>query len=70
MELSEIGLTIKRIRLAQEMTQEDLIERADLSRSQLYYIESGKRLPNFRTMINICMALGLTFKEFVDEWYQ
>ncbi|MFA6733032.1 MAG: helix-turn-helix transcriptional regulator, partial [Sphaerochaeta sp.] len=37
-----IGQAIREIRLAQHMTQEELIEKADLSRSQLYYIESGK----------------------------
>ena len=48
------------------MTQEDLIERADLSRSQLYYIESGKRNPSLPTTYAICDALGVTLYDLVS----
>ncbi len=52
------------------MTQEELIEKADLSRSQLYYIESGKTTPRLPTIHSICTALGLSFVDFVHYIYQ
>ena len=65
-----IGQAIREIRLAQNMTQEELIEKADLSRSQLYYIESGKTTPRLPTIHSICTALGLSFVDFVHYIYQ
>lgn len=65
-----IGQAIKALRLAHRMTQEELIERADLSRSQLYYIESGKRMPSFPTLESICSAFDISFPEFVQYVYQ
>ena len=51
------------------MTQEQLIERADLSRSQLYYIESEKSIPSIPTIHVICSALGISFYELVAFMY-
>ena len=70
MEHLPIGQAIKALRLAQNMTQEELIEKADLSRSQLYYIESGKRTPRLPTMQSICAALEVSFLDFVHYVYQ
>ncbi len=70
MEHLPIGQAIKALRLAQNMTQEELIEKADLSRSQLYYIESGKRTPRLPTMQSICTALEVSFLDFVHYLYQ
>ncbi|MBG0767469.1 helix-turn-helix domain-containing protein [Sphaerochaeta halotolerans] len=66
----EIGQAIKELRLQKNMTQEELIEKADLSRSQLYYIESGRRTPRLPTIYSICAALELTFLEFVHYLYR
>jgi transcriptional regulator with XRE-family HTH domain len=52
------------------MTQEELIERADLSRSQLYYIESGQRTPSLPTIQSICIGLGVSLLELVSYMYE
>lgn len=70
MEHLPIGQAIKALRLAQNMTQEELIEKADLSRSQLYYIESGKRTPRLPTMQSICAALSVSLLDFMLYLYQ
>jgi len=69
MERKPIGQAIKELRCLRNMTQEDLIEKADLSRSQLYYIEADRRTPQISTLHNICTALGLTLLEFVHYLY-
>lgn len=69
MEYLTIGEAVRELRQRHCMTQEDLIELADLSRSQLYYIESGKRTPSLPTIYAICAALGVTFFDLVSYMY-
>lgn len=69
MQYVTIGDAIRQLRLQQSMTQETLIERAELSRSQLYYIESGKRTPSLPTIYAICSALGVSFLDLVSYMY-
>ncbi|MGE4452999.1 MAG: helix-turn-helix domain-containing protein [Sphaerochaeta sp.] len=69
MQQRKLGQAIKELREQREMTQEELIERADLSRSQLYYIESGKRSPHLSTFLSICTALEVSVVEFVHYLY-
>jgi len=69
MEHLTIGEAVRQLRQMHCMTQETLIELADLSRSQLYYIESGKRTPSLPTIYAICSALGMTFYDLVCYMY-
>ena len=69
MQYLTIGEAVKQLRIQQQMTQEVLIERAALSRSQLYYIESGKRAPSLPTVYAICSALGVTLFDLVCYMY-
>ncbi len=69
MEYLTIGEAVRALRQQHGMTQETLIELADLSRSQLYYIESGKRNPSLPTIYAICAALGVTFFDLVCCMY-
>ncbi len=69
MEQLTIGEAVRGLRQRHHMTQEDLIERADLSRSQLYYLESGKRNPSLPTTYAICDALGVTLYDLVSYMY-
>ncbi len=70
MEYLTIGQAIKALRQERAMTQEHLIEQADLSRSQLYYIESGKKSPSLPTIYAICSALGVSFYDLVSTMYR
>lgn len=65
-----LGQAIKGLRQMKKMTQEQLIELADLSRSQLYYIEAGIRTPHFLTMLSICAALEVSLLEFFEFMYR
>jgi transcriptional regulator with XRE-family HTH domain len=67
MKLRDIGKAVKELRIAKEMTQQELIEKADLSRSQLYYIEAGKRTPQLPTLQSICTALEISLLDLVQH---
>lgn len=52
-----IGKRIKEIREINNLTQEELAERADLSKVFIAYIETGKRKPSLETIVKISQAL-------------
>ena len=70
METMMIGEAIRQLRLAQNMTQQDLMDRAYLTRSQIYYIEKNKRTPRKQTLENISAAFGMSFFEFLSYLFQ
>ncbi len=61
-----LGQVIKHLRNEKNMTQEQLIEKAELTRSQLYYIEADKRGIRLTTLFSICNGLGVSLVEFAS----
>ncbi|HNZ94624.1 MAG TPA: helix-turn-helix transcriptional regulator [Sphaerochaeta sp.] len=61
-----LGQVIKHLRYKKNMTQEQLIEKAKLTRSQLYYIEADRRGIHLTTLFAICNGLGVSLVEFVS----
>lgn len=66
--LQEIGTFIKTKRIAQELTQEELAEKANISRSTLSLMEKGKNtvLVNLVKVLRILEVLYV-FEAFKDE---
>lgn len=61
------GQNVRRIRRAQEMSQEELAHRADLHRTYLSSIErAGGRNPSLRAIDQIANALGVTPGSLLD----
>lgn len=52
-----IGKRIKETREINNLTQEELAERADLSKVFIAYIEIGKRKPSLESIVKISQAL-------------
>ena len=63
----EIGLKIKRLRLALNLTQEELADRTELSKSFISQVERDLTSPSIATLIDILQALGTDLKEFFDD---
>lgn len=66
MDKMTLGQVIKHLRNEKNMTQEQLIEKAELTRSQLYYIEADKRGIRLTTLFSICNGLGVSLVEFAS----
>ena len=62
-----IGSSIRKIRLSQRRTQEDVAGSAGFTKSLLSKIESGKVTPPVATLIGIASALGTTLSTLVEE---
>lgn len=54
-----VGEAIKKARLKQNLTQEELGERVGVKRSQICKLESGKRSITLSTMSRVFKALGI-----------
>ncbi|HKL58750.1 MAG TPA: helix-turn-helix transcriptional regulator [Sphaerochaeta sp.] len=70
METMMIGEAIRQLRLARNMTQQELMDRAFLTRSQIHYIEKNKRTPRKQTLENISAALGISLFELLAYVFQ
>jgi transcriptional regulator with XRE-family HTH domain len=69
MSTPEIGIVIKKLRMKNHLTQQEFIEKAYLTRSQIYYIESCKKIPRKPTLDNICRALGISYRDLIEYQY-
>jgi len=64
---TKLGLRIKALREMASMSQKDLAYSADLDRSYIASVESGKRNVSIVNIEKISSALGVTVKEFFND---
>lgn len=63
----EIGRKIKRLRLEKSLTQEELADRTELSKSFISQVERDLTSPSIATLMDILQALGTDLKEFFND---
>ena len=64
-----VGRRIKALRTEQNISQEKLALKADLDRTYIAGVESGKRNLSLKSLDKIITALGISYKEFfIDMW--
>jgi len=61
-----VGQRIKEIRLEKQMSQEEVANTADMERSFITHIESGRRNISIDTLLRIVDALDTSFYDFFD----
>ena len=63
----EIGNKIKDLRVQKGLTQEELADRAELSKGFISQLERDLTSPSIATLIDLLQVLGTTPKEFFDD---
>lgn len=63
----EIGKKIKRLRIAKQLTQEELAIRCELSKGFISQLENDLTSPSIATLIDILDILGTNLQEFFNE---
>ncbi len=63
----EIGEKVKRLRLSRGFTQEELAERADLTKGFISLLERDKTSPSIATLEQLLNVLGVSLKQFFSE---
>lgn len=63
----DIGKKIKTLRLAKDLTQEELADRTELSKSFISQVERDQTSPSIATLVDILQALGTDLKSFFDD---
>ena len=61
------GQTLKLIREARGLSQEELAFKTDLHRTYISLLERDRKSPSLRTVTKIATALGMTLLEFVQR---
>lgn len=65
--LARYGRVVRKIRLEQRISQEELAERSDLHRTYISDIELGKRNVSLENIERIAISLNKTLSEFFKE---
>ena len=60
----ELGIKIKRLRLQNDLTQEELADRCELTKGYISQLENELTSPSIQTLEDILNALGTTFADF------
>ena len=63
----EIGRKLKELRIAKNLTQEELANRAELSKGFISQLERDLTSPSIATLIDILQCLGTSPKEFFSD---
>lgn len=67
MDIAErFAANLSRLRGAAGLSQEELAFRASIHRTQVSFIESGKRMPRLDTLVKLAGALEVPISELVD----
>ena len=63
----EIGSKIRELRIAKGLTQEELADRAELSKGFISQVERDLTSPSIATLIDILQCLGTDLKDFFND---
>ena len=63
----EIGNRIKEVRMQKGLTQEELADRAELTKGFISQVERDLTSPSIATLLDILQCLGITPAEFFKE---
>ncbi|HBR33695.1 MAG TPA: Cro/Cl family transcriptional regulator, partial [Firmicutes bacterium] len=63
----EIGDKIKRLRIRNQLTQEELANRCELSKGFISQVERELTSPSITTLLDILECLGTNIKDFFNE---
>lgn len=61
-----VGANIKRLRKAQDLSQEELADRSELHRTYISQVERAVKSPTLESLDKIARGLGLTLAEVVE----
>lgn len=63
----DIGERLRRLRMENALTQEELADRSELTKGYISQLERNLSSPSIATLIDILEALGTTISEFFNE---
>ena len=63
----KIGYKIKALRVAKNLTQEELADRAELSKGFISQVERDLTSPSIATLMDILQCLGTNLKDFFND---
>ncbi len=68
--LQQFGLHVRSLRQGQNLSQEELAEKANMHRTYIGMIERGERNPALLNLIRLAHALNVSLTDLVDFLYE
>jgi transcriptional regulator with XRE-family HTH domain len=65
--IKSFGLVVKKLRQGQKMSQESLAIAANLDRSFLSQLETGRKQPSLLTIFQLAQALGVSVADLMKS---
>ena len=65
--MMDIGNKLKQLRILKGLTQEELADRAELSKGYISQLERDLTSPSIATLMDILQCLGTSIGEFFNE---
>ncbi|MFV0563858.1 helix-turn-helix domain-containing protein [Malaciobacter mytili] len=65
--LEKLGKVIKKLRLEQKISQEELANRCEFDRTYISMLERGKRNPSYLNLLKLCAGLQIEIHLFVEK---
>ena len=65
--MMDIGNKLKQLRIPKGLTQEELADRAELSKGYISQLERDLTSPSIATLMDILQCLGTSIGEFFNE---
>lgn len=62
----KVGENVRKLRIREGLSQQQLAEKARLDLTSVSEIESGLRNPSLKTLYKVSLALKVSLKELVD----
>ena len=63
----QIGNKLRELRIAKNLTQEELADRAELSKGFISQVERDLTSPSIATLVDILQCLGTDLKDFFSD---
>jgi transcriptional regulator with XRE-family HTH domain len=63
----QFGKNVRKYRVVRKLSQEELANRAELHRTQITLIESGKRCPRLDTIYKLATALNIKPEKLLPD---
>ncbi|MDD5326934.1 MAG: helix-turn-helix transcriptional regulator [Phycisphaerae bacterium] len=64
----QFGKNVRKYRIMRKLSQEELASRAELHRTQITLIESGKRCPRLDTIYKLASALQIKPEKLLPDY--
>lgn len=66
--LKQFGIHLRKLRLDQNLSLDQVVANCDVTKANLSNIENGKKDFNFSTLLEIAKGLNISIQKLMSDW--